>query len=149
MIHVSVFACCAALELSGPNSRPDPAPSVPVRDIRRYDERQSQHCLVSILPRQDRANHEQEEWGTVKNRKQAKARIEVTGSAAFDTVLAEEERKLKEEEDKKEQDKFSEGLGRLCCPGQPACCLQQLRDPRNVLRKSRRSSAAKRRGTDN
>ncbi|CAE7640729.1 unnamed protein product [Symbiodinium sp. CCMP2456] len=45
--------------------------------------------VVGAISRTDRANHEQEEWGTVKNKKQAK-----------------EERKLKEEEDKKEQERL-------------------------------------------
>ncbi|CAE7560315.1 unnamed protein product [Symbiodinium sp. CCMP2592] len=52
-----------------------------------YDEHQIQVAVANIV--EDRANHEQEEWGTVKNKKQAK-----------------EERKLKEEEDKKEQERL-------------------------------------------
>eukprot|EP00913_Durusdinium_trenchii_P026030 g24421.t1 len=50
-----------------------------------YDENQIQVAVANII--EDRANHEKEEWGTVKNKKQAK-----------------EERKIKEEEEKKEQD---------------------------------------------
>mmetsp|Transcript_62559 Transcript_62559/g.146748 ORF Transcript_62559/g.146748 Transcript_62559/m.146748 type:complete len:754 (+) Transcript_62559:68-2329(+) len=53
-----------------------------------YDEHQIQVAVANIV--EDRANHEQEEWGTVKNKKQAK-----------------EERKLKEEEDKKEQERLA------------------------------------------
>jgi len=52
-----------------------------------YDEHQIQVAVANII--EDRANHEQEEWGTVKKKKQAK-----------------EERKLKEEEDKKEQERL-------------------------------------------
>lgn len=52
-----------------------------------YDENQIQIAVANII--EDRANHEKEEWGTVKNKKQAK-----------------EERKIKEEEEKKEQERL-------------------------------------------
>lgn len=52
-----------------------------------YDENQIQVAVANII--EDRANHEKEEWGTVKNKKQAK-----------------EERKIKDEEEKKEQERL-------------------------------------------
>ncbi|CAJ1366833.1 unnamed protein product [Effrenium voratum] len=51
-----------------------------------HDENQIQIAVANIV--EDRANHEKEDWGTVKNKKQAK-----------------EERKIKEEEAKKEQER--------------------------------------------
>ena len=85
----------------------------------------------------------------MKKKSRRRHGLKSLGRQCLHTVLVQEERKLKEEEDKKEQAKFSEGLRSLRLPSQPACSLrEQLRDSRNVLRKSRRSSAAKRRGTD-
>merc|ERR1719282_128357 len=56
-----------------------------------YDEQQIQVAVANII--EDRANHEQSDWGVVRTKKQVK-----------------EEKKLKEEEDKKEQDKVEKEL---------------------------------------